>query len=189
MAAVRAMALIADAWLWPTLIAIKADPNAHILDVSPIVWPRVLAWLTEAAAHPEHVIDGTHDLRASLEAGGQRVEPRSVESLETRGGRAAIDMARIRRTLAADAESRKLVGEMLAAAFSSMADGVRNHASEFLPGGRCCMANITLELREAMSGTPTTSTSAETLFAAVKRRAERHGDEWERVVAEAETQL
>ena len=65
--------------------------------------------------------------------------------------------------------------EMLTAAFSAMADGVRNHASEFMPGGCCCTANITLEMRERLSGVPLTSVSAETMFARVKRRAEAGG--------------
>ena len=63
-----------------------------------------------------------------------------------------------------------------------MVMSTRNHPSEFLPaspeytkGGRYCSANTTPELREATSGTsgtPITSTDAETLFAAVKRRVQ-----------------
>ena len=46
-----------------------------------------------------------------------------------------------------------------------LGDGVRplNHATEFVPGGRLCKANITVELRKAMDGTPTTSVAAETM--------------------------
>ena len=65
--------------------------------------------------------------------------------------------------------------EMLSAAFTAMAAGVRNHAAEFMPGGRCCTANITPELRKAMDGTPLTSVGAETMFARVKRRTDRGG--------------
>ena len=64
----------------------------------------------------------------------------------------------------------------------SDAKSTRNHPSEFLPaspeytdGGRYCSANTTPELREAtrgMSGTLITSTDAEALLAAVKRRAQ-----------------
>ena len=44
-----------------------------------------------------------------------------------------------------------------------------------LPGGSLCSANITPALRAAMDGTPLTSVSAETMFARVKRRADRGG--------------
>jgi hypothetical protein len=64
---------------------------------------------------------------------------------------------------------------MLKAAFTGMADSTRNHAAEYLPGGPCCSANITPELRKAMDGTPTTSVMAETMFARIKRRAEWGG--------------
>ena len=84
-------------------------------------------------------------------------------------------MQRIRASIAADAELKELVLQMLTAAFTAMAASVRNHAAEFMPGGRCCTANITLELRKAMDGTPLTSVSAETMFARVKRRADRGG--------------
>lgn len=175
MAAVRSMALIAESWVWPTLIAVKPGPEMHILDVLPVIWPRSLAWLEEAALHPEQVIDGSMNLRLSLEAGGQRVQKPTLPSEATRGGRAAMDMVRIRATLASDSESHTLVCEMLRAAFSAMALGLRNHAAEFVAGGRCCTANITAELRQQMDGVPTTSTSVETLFASVKRRATRQG--------------
>jgi hypothetical protein len=70
---------------------------------------------------------------------------------------------------------RELVLEMLKAAFTGMAESTRNHAAEYLPGGPCCLAKITPELRAAMNGTPTTSVMAETMFARIKRRAERGG--------------
>ena len=44
-----------------------------------------------------------------------------------------------------------------------------------MPGGSCCAANITPALRERLSGVPLTSVSAETMFARVKRRADRGG--------------
>ena len=56
-----------------------------------------------------------------------------------------------------------------------MAAGVRNHASEFLPGGCCCTAKITPELRKRLDGMPLRSVAAETMFARVKRRADRGG--------------
>ena len=37
MAAVRALAIISDAWVWPTLTAVKPGDDKHILDVLPIV--------------------------------------------------------------------------------------------------------------------------------------------------------
>ena len=84
--------------------------------------------------------------------------------------------------VAEDVEVATLVSEYLTDDFTAMAKSTRNHPSEFLPaspkcteGGRYCSANTTLELREATSGTsgtPITSTDAETLFAAVKRRAQ-----------------
>jgi hypothetical protein len=70
---------------------------------------------------------------------------------------------------------RELVLEMLKAAFTAMAESTRNHAAEYLLGGPCCLANITPELRKAMDGTPTTSVITETIFARIKRRAERGG--------------
>jgi hypothetical protein len=36
MAAVRSMAVIADAWLWPMLRAIEPGADVHILDVCPV---------------------------------------------------------------------------------------------------------------------------------------------------------
>ena len=86
-----------------------------------------------------------------------------------------MDLERIRGAVAADTELQSLVHEMLTAAFAAMATSVRNHAAEFMPGGRCCTANITPELRAAMNGTPLTSVGAETMFARVKRRTDRGG--------------
>lgn len=70
---------------------------------------------------------------------------------------------------------RELVHEMLKAAFKGMVESTRNHAAEYLAGGPCSADKITPELRKAMDGTPTTSVLAETMFARIKRRAERGG--------------
>ena len=141
-----------------------------------MLWPRTCAWLEEAAASPQSAIDGTLSLRTSLEAGGLRVTPRKqTPKAQRRAERAQLDLERIRGAVAADAELRALVHEMLTAAFTAMAASVRNHAAEFMPGGRCCTANITPELRKAMDGTPLTSVGAETMFARVKRRTDRGG--------------
>ena len=147
-----------------------------LLPLCQVLWPRTCAWLEEAASNPQSAIDGTLCLHSSLEAGGLRTTtkkqtPRSMRRAE----RAQLDLQRIRAAIAADAELKGLVYEMLSSAFTAMAAGVRNHAAEFMPGGRCCSANITPELRRAMDGTPLTSVSAETMFARVKRRADRSG--------------
>eukprot|EP00966_Prymnesium_polylepis_P336474 7391591-Prymnesium_polylepis.3 len=177
MAAVRSMAIIADTWLWPMLRAIEPGDDVHILDVCPVLWPRANAWLEEAAANPQSAIDGALSLRVSLEAGGLRVTSRQAgtPTAKRRAERAQLDMQRIRAAIAADAELKAIVHEMLSAAFTAMAAGVRNHAAEFMPGGACCTANITPVLRERLSGMPLTSVSAETMFARVKLRAKRGG--------------
>ena len=137
MSAVRSMAIISEEWLWPCLRAIEPGPKAHILDVCPQLWPCVLAWLEEAAANPQAVIDGTLSLRARLEACGQRTTPLKppTPAGERRAARAALDMQRIRASLAADAEQLQIVRDMLAGAFAAMAGGVRNHAAEFVGDG------------------------------------------------------
>ena len=38
MSAVRSMAIMADAWLWPMLRAIEPGDDVHILDVCPVSW-------------------------------------------------------------------------------------------------------------------------------------------------------
>lgn len=175
MAAVRALAIISDAWMWPTLSAVKPGDDKHILDVCPVVWTQSLRWLREAASNPAAVIAGTMRLDTCFEANSQRTTPRSQPTLKTRGGRAAMDMARIRASLAADPASHALVCEMLTAAFTDMIPAVENHASEFVAGGRFALDKITPALRRKLDGCPTTSTSVETLFAAQKRRAQREG--------------
>jgi len=177
MSAVRSMAVISDAWLWPMLRAIEPGDDVHILDVCPVLWPRVVAWLEEAAANPQSAIDDSLSLRASLEAAGLRTTPRREPSAaqRRRAVRAQADMQRIRAAIGADAELKALVHQMLTAAFTAMAAGVRNHASEFMPGGCCCSANVTPALRARLDGMPLTSVAAEAMFARVKRRAERGG--------------
>ena len=76
MAAVRSMAIIADAWLWPMLRAIEPGSDVHILDVCPVLWPRCCSWLEEAAESPQSAIDGSLCLRTSLEAGKLRTTPK-----------------------------------------------------------------------------------------------------------------
>ena len=177
MAAVRSMAIIADAWLWPMLRAIEPGDDVHILDVCPELWPRCCKWLEEAAADPQSAIDGSLSLRASLEAAGLRVTPRKAETAKarTRGERSQLDLQRIRAAIDADAEQKAEVHAMLTDAFTAMAAEVRNHAAEFMPGGAFCTANITPALRKRLSGVPLTSVSAERIFSRVKRRAERGG--------------
>ena len=177
MAAVRSMAIIADAWLWSMLRAIEPGDDVHILDVCPALWPRVCTWLEEASSDPQSAIDGTLCLRTSLEAAGLRTTSRkaATASGKRRAERAAVDLDRVRAAIDEDAELKALVHEMLTAAFTAMADGVRNHASEFMPGGCCCTANITAELRQRLDGMPLTSVGAETIFARVKRRTDRGG--------------
>jgi len=112
-----------------------------------------------------------------LEAGKLRTTPHKqpTASAKRRASRAKLDLERIRAAIDADAELKALMHEMLSAAFTAMALGVRNHAAEFMPGARLCSANITPTLRASMDGTPLTSVSAETMFARVKRRADRGG--------------
>ena len=122
-------------------------------------------------------------MASKLEAAGQNVRHGEGGEREPRGQRVAEDMAHIRGIIVAeDVEMATLVSEDLSGDFTAMAMSTRNHPSEFLPaspkcteGGRYCSANITPELCEATSGTsgtPITSTDAETLFTAVKRRAQ-----------------
>ena len=64
--------------------AIEPGDDAHILDVCPELWPRVLEWLDEAAAQPDTVLDGTLCLRTRLQAGGLRVTPREPPTPKAR---------------------------------------------------------------------------------------------------------
>ena len=153
MAAVRTMALICDSCLFTGLRSVKPEDTAHILDVLPSFWPRALSFFEEAAQSPETVASGELCLLPIEAARQQKETPRSA--------RAEIDMQRIR----AAAKDDPLVARMLTAAFTAMAAGTRNHASEFLPGGRLCSEKVTPELRKAFDGCQTTSTSVERGFA------------------------
>ena len=157
MAAVRSMAIIADAWLWPMLRAIEPGDDVHILDVCPALWTRTCTWLEEAAADPQSAIDGTLSLRKSLEAAGLRTTSHKppTASGKRRAERAAIDLQRIRHAIKEDTELRELVHEMLSAAFTAMVAGVRNHASEFMPGGACWVVmNVMVKVKNLMSLCP-----------------------------------
>jgi len=175
MVAVRTMAFICDAWMWPTLVAVKVDDKTHIMDVLPVMWTESLRWLHLAADEPAAVIDCSMRLDALFAAAGQRTMARDSEGTATRGGRAAMDMDRIRATVEADPAQHKLVCEMLTVGFKAMAAALEVHASEFIGDGVFSAAKDTPELRKKLDGVPTTSTPCEALFAAVKRRAERQG--------------
>ena len=145
MSAVKAMAIISEAWLWPLLSAIQPGDDVHILDVCPVLWPRVCKWLEEAADSPDTVLDGTLSLRASLEAAGLRLPPLrhcKTAGQKKRTARTEADMQRISQAISESEELHELVCEMLTAAFRKMALSVRNHAQEFMPGGNFCTENI-----------------------------------------------
>jgi hypothetical protein len=134
------------------LQTIKPEDTEHILEVLPHFWPKVVQFCEEAASSPGRVVTGELCMLLD-EVERQHKTPRAA--------RAELDMERIRRSCAGD----ELVERMLVAAFQKMADGVRNHASEFLSGGRLCIENITPELMEELDGCRTTSTSVERGFA------------------------
>ena len=79
MAAVRTMAFICDAWMWPTLVAVKVDDSTHTMDVLPAIWTKSLCWLRSAADEPAAVIDGSMRLDALLGAAGQHTMKRDSE--------------------------------------------------------------------------------------------------------------
>jgi len=171
MAAVRTMAFICDAWMWPTLVAVKADGGEHILDVLPAVWTASLCWLRSAADEQAAVIDGSMQLDTLLGAAGQRTMARNSEGTATRGGHAAMDMNRIRATIEADPDQHKLVCKMLTVTLNAMANALEVHASEFIGDSVFSAVKDMPELHKNLEGVPTTSTPCEALFAAVKRRA------------------
>ena len=92
---------------------------------------HAVAAVGEAAESPQTVIDGSHCLRTSLEAGKLRTTPHKqpTASAKRRASRAKLDLERIRAAIDADAELKALMHEMLSAAFTAMALGVRNHAA------------------------------------------------------------
>ena len=162
MAAVRTMAFICDAWMWPTLVAVKVevDDSTHIMDVLPVVWTESHRWLRLAADEPAAVIDCSMRLDALFAAADQRTMKRDSEGTATRGGRAAMDMDRIRATVEADPAQHKLVCEMLTVGFKAMAAALEVHASEFIGDGVFSAAKDTPELRKKLDGVPTTSSPA-----------------------------
>jgi hypothetical protein len=97
MAAVRAMAIICDAVLWPLLRAVKPSAEKHVLDVLPVVWPTALKYFKAAAAAPAGVVDGSSRLdlggfaptaataAQAMRSGRGRLDTRSMERI--RGGR------------------------------------------------------------------------------------------------------
>ena len=162
MAAVRCLALICDACLWPLLRSIGSDE--HILDVLPTMWPQALAFFREAAASPATVLGGSLQLLLSCDREAKLTE---------RAKRGALDIALVRKQVAE--EHTELVCKMLTAAFSAMADSTANHASEFLPGGLFAADVITEADRERLGGCPMTSTGAERMFALGRAHDKRAG--------------
>eukprot|EP00966_Prymnesium_polylepis_P240962 5572839-Prymnesium_polylepis.1 len=166
MAAVRAMAIVCDAVLWPLLRAVKPSAEKHVLDVLPVVWPTALEYFKEAAAAPAGVVDGS----ARLNFGG--FTPTAATAAQaTRSQRGRIDMERIREKANGD----PLLERLLAAAFAAMATATENHAAEWLaPDGKLCTGKINSEMRERYDALPSTSTSVERLHA-IGRRVDDSG--------------
>ena len=88
-------------------------------------------------------------------------------------------MKRIKQAISGSDELKELVWEMTAAVFRAMALSVRNHASEWMPGGRFSSENITDEVRAPRwipsNGMPLTSVAAETMFSCLKSKFARSG--------------
>jgi hypothetical protein len=163
MAAVRSMAFICESVLWPLLRAVKPSADKHTLDVLPKVWPAACDFFRDAAARPRGLMDGDLKLDLGDAAGAARAPETAAHA--RRSQRAAIDMARIRATIAADPQQRELVEKLLSAACEAMVGATENHASEWLPGGKLAADKITPELRAKYDALPTTSTSVERLHA------------------------
>ena len=77
----------------------------------------------------------------------------------------------IRRVISDSDELKELVYEILTAAFRLMAPSVRNHTSEWMPGGHFSTENINHELRARLDGMPLTSVAAETMFSRPKSKS------------------
>ena len=169
MAAVRAMAIICDAVLWPLLKAVKPSAEKHVLDVLPTVWPKTLRFFEDAAANPTGLLDGS--LRLELGGAASPAAAASTVGLTRRAERARIDMARIRGKAAGD----PLVARLLAAAAAAMATSTKNHASEWLPGGKLSAEVITPALRARYDALVSTSTSVERLHALGRCADDRGG--------------
>ena len=117
MAAVRSMAVICEAVLWPLLRAVKPSADQHTLDVLPKVWPAAVAFFRAAAAQPRGLVDGHH-----LDVGGEALQ---TTAQARRSQRAAIDMVRIRAAIEADPQQRELVEKLLTAACERSTDHAR----------------------------------------------------------------
>ena len=167
MAAVRSMAIIADAVLWPALRALKPGPDKHVLDVLPDVWPKIHSFFKEGAADATSVVEGSLQLHGRL---GLAV-PAEPPNKATRGGRARLDMLRIRAAANGDA----LVAEMVAAAMAAMVPAVENHAKEWLPGGKLSAEKLTPELRRRYDALVASSSCVERVHAVGKDNDERSG--------------
>jgi len=167
MAAVRAMAFMCDAVLWPLLRAVKPTADKHVFDVLPHVWPAAINFFKAAAAAPEKVIDGS--LSIDLGANAAPHPASTTEGQLKRSARARKDMERIRAAATGD----ELVAKLLTAAFEAMIPGTENHAAEYVGNGKCALANITPELRATFDAMLSTSTSVERLHALWARQATR----------------
>eukprot|EP00966_Prymnesium_polylepis_P031882 741764-Prymnesium_polylepis.2 len=166
MAAVRAMAIVCDAVLWPLLRAVKPSAEKHVLDVLPVVWPTALEYFKGAAVSPIGVMDGSSRLDF-----GDGAPTAATAGQATRNERSRMDMERIREKAKGDS----LVERLLTAAFNAMATATENHAAEWLgPDGKLCAGKITPQLRERYDALPSTSTSVERLHA-IGRRVDDSG--------------
>ena len=169
MAAVRAMAIVCDAVLWPLLKAVKPAPDKHVLDVLPKVWPAALEFFRDVEARPAGLLDGT--LRMDL---GAAPAATATAAQARRSERARIDMARIRARATGDA----LVERLLKAAAAAMAKSTQNHASEWLgPDGKLCAAKVAADptLRAKYDALVAVSTPVERLHALGRCADERGG--------------
>ena len=168
MAALRAMALVCDAVLWPLLKALKPPANKHVLDVLPKVWTEALAFFDRAAAAPAGLIDGSLRLAFAAEAAA----PPATGAQAKRSARAQIDMARIRGV----ATGNPLVERLVAAACAAMATSTKNHAAEWLgPDGKLCSAKHTPELRAKYDALVAVSTPVERIHALGRCADDRGG--------------
>jgi hypothetical protein len=171
MAAVRAMSIVGDAVMMPALRALKPGADKRVLDVLPDVWPQIHRYFKEAAADAASVVEGSLHLHSRL---GLEV-PTEAPSKATRGGRARLDMLRIRGASIGDA----LVEEMVAAAMAAMAPATENHAAEWLPGGKLCKENLTPALFARYDALVASSSCVERVHAVGKANDERSGSQRE----------
>lgn len=180
MAAVRSMAIVADAVLWKLLKAVKPASHVHALDWLPQVWTSAVKFFEDASANPAAVVDGSLSLDvSSLLLDDNALPDAACMRLATpgqmrRSERAHVDLMRIRGKAIGD----KLVERLLGSAFTAMIEGTRNHASEYLPGGKLCKEAITDELRQKYDALVTTSTCVERVHA-VGRDIDQRG-KWQR---------